>query len=112
MRNIRLVSAAALAACATLVAGAQSPQQPPASQQSEVTVVINGSPGLPPKYAVPKLDRSEVEALATERRPVEDAKVKLELPPRAPPLLYWTYESEPPGVTPLTMPREDVATSS
>ncbi len=53
MRDIRLVSAAALAACATLVAGAQSPQQPPASQQSEVTLTITGPPGLPPKYAVP-----------------------------------------------------------
>ena len=40
MRNIRLVSAAALAACATLVAGAQSPQQPPPSQQSDAHSMI------------------------------------------------------------------------
>ncbi len=53
MRHIRLVSAAALAACATLVVGAESPQQPPQSQQSEVTITITGGPGLPPKYAVP-----------------------------------------------------------
>ena len=54
MTHMRLLYATALTACATLVLSAQNPPpQPPAQQPKDVTVVINGPPGLPPKYAVP-----------------------------------------------------------
>ena len=54
MTHVRLFSVTALAACATLVLGAQATQQPPAAQQpKEITLTIVGPPGLPPKFAVP-----------------------------------------------------------
>jgi TolB protein len=56
MKPFRLLTLA-LAACATiaLAARTQQPQQqqPPPQQQTEVSVAINGPPGLPPKLAVP-----------------------------------------------------------
>jgi TolB protein len=72
MTHMRLVSAAALAACATLALGAQAPpQQPPAQQPpTEVTIVIKGSSDLPPKYAVP-----DFIALSNDAETVAAAKV-------------------------------------
>src|SRR4029453_17480866 len=49
----------ALAGCAALALTAQTqppaapPQQPRSQQPTEIEVVINGAPGLPPKIAVP-----------------------------------------------------------
>jgi TolB protein len=52
--RIRLLTTAAVAACATLALRAQDPAQPsPPRQQSEFVLTIQGLPGLPPKYAVP-----------------------------------------------------------
>ena len=59
MTYTRPVSTALLAACATLILGAQG--QPPAGQQpaepprqsDQIQITISGVPGLPPKYAVP-----------------------------------------------------------
>jgi TolB protein len=52
--HIRLLTTAAVAACATLALSAQDPAQaPPPRQASEVVLTINGPPGRPPKYAVP-----------------------------------------------------------
>jgi TolB protein len=52
--RIRLLTTAAVAACATLALRAQDPAQPPPPrQQSEFVLTIQGLPGLPPKYAVP-----------------------------------------------------------
>jgi len=59
MKPIRLLTFA-LAGCATMALTAQT--QPPAApppqqprQPSEIELVINGAPGLPPKIAVPDL---------------------------------------------------------
>jgi TolB protein len=56
MKPIRLLTFA-LAGCATMALTAQTqppaaPQQPP-RQPTEIELVINGAPGLPPKIAVP-----------------------------------------------------------
>jgi TolB protein len=74
MKLIRLLTLA-LVGCATLALAAQSqppapPQQPPRSQQpSEIEVVINGPPGLPPKLAVP-----DFIPLSNEPETIEAAK--------------------------------------
>jgi TolB protein len=49
-----LAGAAALTSLTLLAESSQQPQQPPAApqQQSEVRMVINGTPGTPPKVAV------------------------------------------------------------
>jgi TolB protein len=71
MTHLRLFSLAALAASATLGLGAQSSTQqpPPAQQPTDVTIRIGGSPGLPPKYAVPDFIAlsNDAETLAAAR---------------------------------------------
>jgi TolB protein len=71
--KLRILSSTVLAALAAVVLAAEQPQTPPATQQSqptEVQLVINGAPGVPPKYAVPDFitvssDRETQEAART-----------------------------------------------
>ncbi len=44
---------ATFAASAALALAAQDQPAPPARQSGEISLTINGAPGLPPKYAVP-----------------------------------------------------------
>ncbi|MEP6917282.1 MAG: hypothetical protein ABJC89_16645 [Acidobacteriota bacterium] len=60
MTYIRTVTAALLAAFATLALGAQgqppagqAPAEAPPRQSDQIQITITGAPGLPPKYAVP-----------------------------------------------------------
>lgn len=59
MRHMRILSTTMLAASVALALQAQGqppaapPQSGPPRQPSEISLTINGAPGLPPKYAVP-----------------------------------------------------------
>ena len=54
---LRILAPLVFACAVTLMAGGQTTppasQQPPPSQASEVSLVISGDPGAPPRYAVP-----------------------------------------------------------
>jgi TolB protein len=73
--KLRILSSTVLAVCAAAVLAAQQQTPPPApaqeqpKQPTELQLVINGAPGVPPKYAVP-----DFIALSNDRETQEAAR--------------------------------------